>query len=422
MIKKIYTLVVSLALCILFALSASDLCFALKPDEVLVLANSTVPESVFLAEYYMEKRKIPEKNLVILKITDKETCRRSEYEEKAAAPVKKYIKNYKPERHIRCIALMYGIPLRVAAPIEKKLEDDEINRLEEKKKEFNKDLENILKGQSKTTVLKDKLKKIKGRINQLRIKRDRVASFDSEIALVLKKDYSLSAWVLNPYYIGFSKRTLKIEKKDILMVSRIDGPIPNIARRIIDECLEVEKNGLAGTAYFDARWPNPGNKKLTGYTLYDRSIHNAANYIKKKGLMEVKIDYADKLFQAGECPKAALYCGWYSLAKYIDAFKWQPGSVGYHIASSECVTLKKKGSRIWCKMMLEKGIGATIGPVGEPYVEAFPLPEIFFRFLTDGYFTLAECYLVSHPYLSWKMILIGDPLYRPFNSKVINQG
>ena len=415
MTRKLYILIVSSALSILSALSAPNLCFALNPDEVIVVANSNIPESVSLAGYYMQKRKIPEKNLVILKITAKETCSRSEYEEKAAAPVRKYIKSYKPEKHIRCIVLMYGIPLRVAAPIEKNLEDDEIERLKEKKKEFNKDMETVLKDQGKSTALKDKLKKIKYRINQLKIKRDRVASFDSEIALVLKKDYSLSGWVLNPYYIGFNKKQLKLEKKDVLMVGRIDGPTSGVARRIINECLEAEKNGLAGTACFDARWPNPGNKKLTGYALYDRSIHNAANYIKKKGLMDVKIDHTDKLFQAGQCPKAALYCGWYSLAKYIDAFEWQPGSVGYHIASSECVTLKKKESRVWCKMMLEKGIGATIGPVGEPYVEAFPLPEIFFRFLADGYFTLAECYLVSHPYLSWKMVLIGDPLYRPFN-------
>jgi uncharacterized protein (TIGR03790 family) len=64
--------------------------------------------------------------------------------------------------------------------------------------------------------------------------------------------------------------------------------------------------------------------------------------------------------------------------------------------------------------MLEKGIAATIGPVGEPYVSGFPLPQIFFGYLVDGYLTLAECYLISLPYLSWKMVLIGDPLYRPF--------
>ena len=31
-----------------------------------------------------------------------------------------------------------------------------------------------------------------------------------------------------------------------------------------------------------------------------------------------------------------------------------------------------------------------------------------------GKLSLAECYLLSLPYLSWKMVLIGDPLYRPF--------
>ena len=152
-----------MALSILSVFSAPDLCFALDSDEVIVVANSNIPGSVLLAGYYMEKRKIPEKNLVILKITDKETCSCSEYEEKAAAPLRKYIKNYKPERHIRCIALMYGIPLRVAAPIEKNIEDDEIERLKEKKKEFNKDLETILEGQDRSTALKDKLKKISNR-------------------------------------------------------------------------------------------------------------------------------------------------------------------------------------------------------------------------------------------------------------------
>jgi len=88
--------------------------------------------------------------------------------------------------------------------------------------------------------------------------------------------------------------------------------------------------------------------------------------------------------------------------------------VGYHIASAECKTLKRAGSRVWCKRMLEEGIAATLGPVNEPYVQAFPMPELFFRFLLDGYWTLAECYALSKPFCSWQMVLIGDPLYRPF--------
>jgi uncharacterized protein (TIGR03790 family) len=64
--------------------------------------------------------------------------------------------------------------------------------------------------------------------------------------------------------------------------------------------------------------------------------------------------------------------------------------------------------------MLERGIAATIGPVNEPYVQAFPLPELFFPLLAEGYLSLGETYLVTLPYLSWQIVLIGDPLYQPF--------
>jgi uncharacterized protein (TIGR03790 family) len=64
--------------------------------------------------------------------------------------------------------------------------------------------------------------------------------------------------------------------------------------------------------------------------------------------------------------------------------------------------------------MIEEGVCATVGPVAEPYVQAFPMPEVFFGFLSEGILSLAECYMVSLPFLSWKMVLIGDPLYHPF--------
>ena len=129
--------------------------------------------------------------------------------------------------------------------------------------------------------------------------------------------------------------------------------------------------------------------------------------------MPVEVEGSQKLFQPGDCPQAALYCGWYKLGRYVDAFEWQKGAVGYHIASSECVTLRGS-SQVWCKRMLEDGVAATLGPVGEPYVQAFPLPDLFFRVLSDGFWSLAETYMLTLPYLSWKMVLIGDPLYRPF--------
>ena len=246
-------------------------------------------------------------------------------------------------------------------------------------------------------------------------KNDQRSALDSELALVRVGDYPLSGWVPNPLFVGFKGRNQGLWAKQVLLVSRLDGPNPGVVRRIIDDSVAVESQGLSGTAYFDARWQRPDHgKEVKGYALYDKSLHLAADRVRKSGRMDVVLDDRQVLFQPGECPHAALYCGWYSLGRYVDAFKWVRGAVGYHIASSECTTLKKDGSQVWCKRMLEEGVAATVGPTSEPYVQAFPLPEIFFGLLVDGRWTLVESYALSTPFLSWQMVLIGDPLYRPF--------
>lgn len=245
-------------------------------------------------------------------------------------------------------------------------------------------------------------------------KYDQSASVDSEIALVRAGSHSLSGPLPNPLFLGNRNRELAIGKDQALMVSRLDGPTGATVRRVIDDSLEAERQGLSGVAYFDARWPEPAEMPKDGYGFYDASIHRAARVVSNSNRMPVKLDAQEALFQPGGCPDAALYCGWYSLGTYVDAFTWKKGAVGYHIASSECVTLKKKGSRVWCKRMLEEGAAAVVGPVEEPYIQAFPVPEIFFGLLVEGYLSLAECYALATPWVSWRMVLVGDPLYRPF--------
>lgn len=420
-LKRFFCIILAI-LILLFILP--DICLALEPDEILVVANRNAAKSVGLARYYMEKRKIPEKNLIKLWVTDNETCSRVDYEKKVVAPVRRYLEKVNPRWSIRCLVIMYGMPLKVASPELTIKEENEIKNLRIKKQKLENQLKNLMEENptsSNHTEIKANLKKelqdINKKISSFNRKTDRGSSLDSELALLLEDNYTLSGWIPNPYFIGFNKQKLLIEKDKVLMVSRLDGPSDEIVKKIIDDSIKAEENGLKGIAYFDARWPDPGDKKVAGYGFYDKSIHRAADILKKNETLPVVKDDTNELFKQGECPEAAIYCGWYRLANYVDAFVWQPGSIGYHIASSECATLKRKESRVWCKMMLEKGIAATVGPVGEPYVQAFPVPEIFFGFLADGNLTLAECYIVSLPYLSWKMVLIGDPLYRPFKNQ-----
>jgi uncharacterized protein (TIGR03790 family) len=249
------------------------------------------------------------------------------------------------------------------------------------------------------------------------------ASFDSELSLVLfPDDYQLLRW--QPNYLSASYAASQWPVAfPTLMVARIDAPTIALAKGLIDSALTTEVQGLQGKVYLDARGldaPNEKNVQPGSYADYDRALLQTAAGLKQQTTLEVMLNSGPELFQAGACPDAALYCGWYSLAKYVDAFDWQPGAVAYHLASSEASTLRDPGSEVWCKKLLEDGVAATIGPVYEPYLAAFPRPEQFFALLLQGDLTLVECYYRTLPSNSWMMTLIGDPLYRPFkNNKVI---
>jgi uncharacterized protein (TIGR03790 family) len=242
------------------------------------------------------------------------------------------------------------------------------------------------------------------------------ASVDSELTLVLATNFQISRWLLNPFLEKFDNLPgIDLIRRSTIMVGRLDAPSPDMAKRMVDDAMETEKAGLTGTVYIDARGLNDVNDK-NSYGLYDEHLRSLHSIIESKSSMPVVLDNNSGLFPERSCPDAALYAGWYSLAKYIDAFEWNKGAVGMHIASSEASTLKKPDSQVWCKRMIEEGVAATIGPVSEPYLSAFPLPDVFFPLLMSGKLTLLETYFRSTPQISWRLIVIGDPLYTPFKN------
>ncbi len=383
---------------------------ALEPEEVVVIANTRASDSLDLAEYYMRQRKIPADHLVRVRTTWNEHCSRATYDEDIRRPVQEALVRIGKYSRIRCLVTLYGVPLAIEPPGPG--DPDPMAPLKQQLQVLDAEQQGAKENRRAEILVEEK--RIEQQITQ-RKKMDSRAAVDSELALVMAGDYPLEGWLPNPYFLGFHDQETLLKRDTVLMVSRLDGPDPATVRRLIDDAIAVEKEGVHGRAYFDARWPKPPGKNLSGYALYDAALHTAAEGLRKSGRMEaVQLDAQSELFQKGDCPKTALYCGWYSLGQYIDAFTWVRGAVGYHIASSECSTLKKKDSQVWCKRMLEEGVAATIGPVYEPYVQAFPLPDLFFLTLTEGYLSLAESYLVSLPFLSWQMVLIGDPLYKPF--------
>lgn len=508
----------------------------LRAEEIAVVFNTSVPASRELAEYYVKRRGLPDRRLIGLRLPDRDTIDRGQYAG-VARQLRSALREAALTDRVRCLVLLYGMPIRVgpvrpgarqtaaARDLEARYEDalrqiedqsealealalsratsrdgtrpaptdlkgvadrfaqakaQMAQRLQRERndqirasltQEFFTQLEDVegsaaLLAQIRTRpgeghpsavrrleamrelVVSDEsrvqellreppesprrdearslIRRVWGLLGTARnLQEDRQAllgtqtnaALDSELTLLWWDDFPLYRWRLSP--IAWRVRSTPALRqavpssdwgRKVLMVSRLDGPTPAVVRRMIDDAIAAERSGLQGTFYIDAR----GITRDDGYRPYDQNLRDLAALMKARTSWPTVIDDRPALFGPGECPDTALYCGWYSLRRFVPAFSFAQGAVGYHIASSEAVNLRDRGEQGWCKRMLEEGIAATLGPVDEPYLHAFPLPRDFFGLLLSGRFTLAECYAYSNNFNSWMMILLGDPLYRPF--------
>ena len=498
----------------------------LKPDEILIIANSSDPASLRIAGSYCEKRNVPEDNIFTLSLPAPlaDSISRANYEKLIAHPIRAELS--KPHRagKIKCLLTVYGIPYKVgpeeALEIDKPkiaeltaLTEIKTNRLKQivgeleelagPKRSGQNRFDNNLSGKKLlkkiNSYIKETSSKIRAITNEsvrqestrqwlgfyteingrgkplqsaiersglsyelpnaemvefaksikllkqadseqwefdkrmgesfyeklefvsgingllLRLEADTDsfegigtdASLDSELSMVMFDDYPLYREQSNE----LNKRILWIGVKT-LMVSRLDGPSEDIAIGLIDKAITAERNGLKGTAYIDSGY----SYTKRGSSLYkkiDESLLQTASMLQKRTDFRVTQETTAKLFAPGDCPETAIYCGWYSLQKYIDAFDFVDGAIGFHIASFEAIDLRDADSRQWCPAMLRDGVTVTMGAVAEPYLAAFPEPKKFFSELLKGK-TLVEAYYKTKPFNSWRMILISDPLYRPF--------
>lgn len=204
------------------------------------------------------------------------------------------------------------------------------------------------------------------------------------------------------------------KKKHACTASR--GCADLYGKGFIDKVVRAEKIGLSGVAYVDSR--GTVSKDLYGY--FDRSLRQLALLIRSQTEIPVVEGRTAKLFAPGSCPRTVLYCGWYSVKKYVDAYDFVDGVVGFHIAGYEAATLRHPSNRQWCPSMLRDGITATLGTGTEPHLHLFPEPNAFCVELYNGKCPV-EAYYHAKPFNSWQLFLIGDPLYRPFKGLSLNK-
>lgn len=242
------------------------------------------------------------------------------------------------------------------------------------------------------------------------------ASVDSELSCLWVGDYPRQKWLANPWHYNAPPPLVEQLTPRTVRVARIDGPTPEIARRVFEEAVAIEDRGLEGDAVIDARGLS-GRATPGSYDACDQALRETAALITNDSGLKPVFDNNPGLLPDHSSDRAAIYCGWYSVRAYKPTVKLVPGSIAWHVASYEMAALRPANETGWCRGLMLDGADVTLGPVGEPYLIAFPPADEFLGLLMTGRVNVAEAYWTTLPITSWKMVLIGDPLYRPFAKK-----
>lgn len=347
--------------------------------ETVVVYNTALPESKELAEYYAERRGIPEERLVGIECTREDSVSRAEYENSIRQPLLKVFQSRNfwtvkaatdkdpgpvvERTKVRVLVLMHGVPFQVRR--------DQANPEPSKEDE---------------------------------------ASVDSELTLLGVPPRGTAGPTMNPYD-GQSMRFHQFPGGlGMLLVGRLDGPSPEIVKRMIDDAMAAEESGLLGRAVIDAA------NKDGAYARGEKWLGDAVKLFQERGV-PVWIDRTAELIRADwPLPDTAFYFGWYASdvdgAMKSAAFRFRPGAVACHIHSYSAGALRA-ADRGWVGPLLAHGAAVALGNVYEPYLTLTTQPDRFAQRLLDG-FTVAEAAWGATPVLSWMSVVVGDPLYRPY--------
>lgn len=359
-----------------------------NPDAgaIIIVYNENDPSSVNLAASYADKRGIPFDRMIGLSCATEETISRADYERTIAEPLRKtmiergwwrmqYDGMEVAESSIQFVALMRGIPLRIA------------------------NLSEPWPGDRTEGVPQPMLMN--------------AAAVDSELALLGTGKRQITGPIPNPYFKSLS-RVKDAALPTLLLVCRIDAATPRTAQRMIDDAYVTEQQGLWGFTYVDSRGLEGSQHQ--GLAMGDEWLRAIAHDASQHGSPVIHEDSPALFPPHYPMRQAALYFGWY--AEHVTGpflnprSPFQRGAIAVHIHSFSADTLRAV-DRNWCAPLLEKGAAATLGNVYEPYLHLTPHLELFEARLRDGA-TFAEAAYAATPALSWMTTFVGDPLYRPF--------
>jgi uncharacterized protein (TIGR03790 family) len=327
---------------------------ALSPAQVLVVKNLKSPDSVAIADYYVQKRHIPRANVCSISCPTTENCTAKDFQEQMLEPIKQFIATNRLD--VDFIVLTKGMPIRIAD------------------------------GQN--------------------------SGFCPDSILVAMSAYPQKTALENPYFQQnerFSHRRFRI-----YLVTRLIGYTRADCLKLIDQALKAQwTKGLflmhpAGASGFGG-YKKYSDSIRNAYALLRKKgfttvLHEALQF---KGNYQNLMGYVSWGSNAIGFKKAA----------YRSLTFW-PGALAETAVSSSGRTFENPESpgQSLIADLIHQGVTGCKGYVSEPFLTAIAHPDILFDRYTSGY-SLAESFYMASRVMNWKDMVIGDPLCAPFAVK-----
>ncbi len=376
--------ILALSLCWLYPALCFSLVTKITPERILIVANEKSPISRRITALYQQVRKIPQENVLFLKLPLREEIDRPIYLRFLEKPVASYIRRHQMQDKILVILLMPDVP-----------------------------------------------HKIRGSIGQ----NGKASSVDSELTLLYRKmlfgPYRLSGWIKNPYFRSPLDQPFEHDRYDFYLVTRLDGYQEKDIWALITRAQKARKTRPPFTLVLDAK----DGPAAPG----DNWLHAAYLLLKNFPGLKLEASFDSAFLVSGE--RVIGYASWGSNDPNYPRdrklfFKFLPGAIGVTYVSTSARTFVEPppgwevGAPWHAKHklhggspqsligdLIRLGITGVSGNAYEPYLSACARPNLLFPAYLKGK-TLAEAYYRSLAYLSWQTVVIGDPLAHLGNLEV----
>jgi uncharacterized protein (TIGR03790 family) len=362
---------------------------AQSPENVAVVVNDNSAASQVVARHYVQKRAIPEANVIHVKAPVDETVERPVYLAAIEQPIADALARGGLQDRILYIVLTKGVPLRVAGSV----------------------------GESGT-----------------------MASVDSELTLLYRKMVGLAfpapGFVPNPYFLAdhpvAEARRFSHRDYDIYLVTRLDAFTVEEAQTLVDAASMPTSSGLIVLDQRNALVSRAGEDILA----------KAAETIRTLDTPErVMLETTSK---AATTPSPVLgYFSWGAtdpqLRSRFSGLHFAAGAIAATFAGSDARTFQPPPPG-WTPMkdptnratwfggapqsligdLIREGVTGAAGSVAEPFLQGAVRPDVLFPAYISG-FNLVESFYLATPYLSWQTVVVGDPLCQPFARKALTR-